>query len=130
MDERDISRLAYMRMRIDVVGRPVGCPARVSDAGITPGGVGLQLILERLNLPFSFFDIQRAIHQSDTRRIVTAVFQPFKSFDNNIARLFVSYISNNSTHKNSLKLATIFYYTILTKKVTIFQFIILTVILK
>ena len=98
MDERNLAGFTYMGMAVDIIGSAVGSPPRVTNTNNAFGGIGLQLIFKILNFSFPFLDVQLAIQQRNTRRIVAAILQPLQPFDNNIARLLISYISYYSAH--------------------------------
>jgi len=85
-------------------GRPaVGGPPGVPDAVRSVERVFAQSLFEIAQLAFSSlnFEVMILIDDGDPRGIVTAIFELAQSVDNQRYDLFVSNVSNYSTHKIS-----------------------------
>ena len=72
-----------MGVRIDVIRRAVGGPARVPNANGSLGKVLPDVVGQINDFSLLFFDAQGTpiFQRSDSSTVVPAVLQPFKSFD-------------------------------------------------
>ena len=100
VDDGDLARAVLVGMGVQVVRAPMGGPARVRqpDRGMRrPVGDGR---LEVRELAGTLLDEQvaRVVDQSDARRVVAAVFEPFEPFDQDRARLTGTGVSDDATH--------------------------------
>ena len=101
VDDGDSAGLIEVRMRIFVRRRPMRGPARVADAEISRDRFGFQKLCETF-ADFSLFlaDQQFAVmHHGDACAVVTAIFQPSQSFQQDGRSRFFTDVSNNAAHK-------------------------------
>jgi hypothetical protein len=100
VDDHNLARLVAVRVGVFLGGAPVRGPARVPDAVITIERVKAYRFLEIPELALGPAKRQHAIlvHHRYTRRIVPAVFELPKPIDYERHNLFISNVSNNSTH--------------------------------
>ncbi len=100
VDQGDVLRFGVVRMRVDVVRDAVRGPARVGDADRAGRVFPFEEMFEVRDLAFAFIDVQfaRRRHQSHTRAVVAAVFEPMKPFQQDGCRVARTDVSDNSTH--------------------------------
>ncbi len=98
--DRDLTGLVEVRVRVAVVGRTVGGPAGVADAGVGEGQrVGRQLGVEVGQLAGLLGRDDRAVeHERDAGGVVAAVLQPSQTTDDNLFGRALSDVPNNSAH--------------------------------
>ena len=103
VDHGEASKTRGVRVGIDVVGRPVGGPAGVPDAHGTGWNFVANEGQEIFDLSFFLFYLDgiRAIKNSNTSAVVSAVFKSLQPFDENGKAVFITYISNDTAHRNT-----------------------------
>ncbi len=97
----DFAGAVEVRMGIAIGRRPVRGPARVGNAKTSRRRLGFQEARETLVNP-AFFLAQEQIavlHHGDARAVVTAIFQPPQSFEQDGRDFFFSDVSNDAAHK-------------------------------
>jgi hypothetical protein len=101
MDNDNLARLIAMRVRIFFGRSSVRRPTRVTDAVISIERMQTNAFLEISQLPFRTTQLEMLmiIDDGDSRRIVPAILELPKTVDNQRHDLFVSNVSDNSTHK-------------------------------
>jgi hypothetical protein len=89
-----------VRMRVFLGRTPVRRPARMPDAVVSVERIQANAFFEiaKLALGAAQRQIVILIYNGNARRIVTAVFEFPQAIDNERHNLFVSNISDNSTH--------------------------------
>jgi hypothetical protein len=97
----DSAGLVKMRMGIDIGRRPVRGPARMGDAKVSGRRFGFQQAREAfINPPLFLAQTQITIpHHGDARAVITAIFQPPQSFQQDGRDFFFADVSNDATHK-------------------------------
>src|SRR5713101_3561960 len=90
-----------MRVRVLFRRAAVRGPTRVAHAVSAVEGLQPQRFFEVAQLAFGPADLQLVVfvNDSDTRRVVAAVFKLAQAVDNQRHYLFVSNVSDYSTHK-------------------------------
>ncbi len=97
------SKPRSMRVGVDVIGRPVRGPSGVSDAH----GAGRNFVANKgqkvLDLSFFLFYLDGIcpIKNGNTSAVVSAVFESLQPFDENGEAVFITYVSNNTAHRNT-----------------------------
>ena len=94
-----------MRVRIDIIRRPVGGPPRVPDAH-HPDGRGIPDVVQQIRdfplfLLYSYAGF--SIVNGHTGAVIATVFQALQALDEDGKRLLASHISDNSTHASKLR---------------------------
>src|SRR5436190_23978692 len=99
----DLPGLVAMRMRVFLGRTSVGRPTCVADAVRTIERFQANAFFKISQLSFGTpqFEVMSFIYDRNSRRIVTAILQLPKSVDDQRHYLFISNVSNNSTHKNN-----------------------------
>ena len=101
VDDGDFAGLIEMRMGIFVRRRPMRGPAGMSDAEGSGGWVGFQQRREAFVNPAPFLAHQQvgvACH-GQARAVITAVFQPPQSFQQDGRGCFLADVTNDAAHK-------------------------------
>src|SRR5438045_1708962 len=98
MNNGKLSRSGIVRVSIFIVGFTMCGPAGMSHSYMTAQVLTLNKIFKVSNFTFLFINRKAFIKQGNTCTIITPVFQAFKSFDDHIAGLSLTYVGNNSTH--------------------------------
>ncbi|MNN19649.1 hypothetical protein D3C81_1328990 [compost metagenome] len=90
-----------MRMCIVRSGCAVGCPARVRDAGKAAQVFLGNLLFQFRHAGGAACAFQLAVDvQRDAARVVTAVFESFKAFDQNGSDIALSDCADDTAHRN------------------------------
>jgi hypothetical protein len=102
MNHGEATKASRVRVGIHVVWRPVGGPAGVPDASGSGWNVAANEGKQVLDLSFFLFYLYgiRAIKNSNTGTVVSAVFESLQSLDENGKTVFVAYVSNYTAHRN------------------------------
>jgi hypothetical protein len=104
MDDDDLSGLVAVRMGIFLgrtsVRRPSGVPDTVISVKRAEPDAFFQIPQLALGTPK--LEVIVIVNNGDSRRIVTAVFELSEAVNNKRHDLFISYVSNNSTHNFAL----------------------------
>ena len=91
-----------MRMGVDIRRTAVRCPARMSDAEAALWHISLDLIAQRGKTSHALLHANLAVAiDGDARRVVATVFQLRQTIQQELCRLTIPDITNNSTHKNT-----------------------------
>ena len=99
----EIARAVCMRMRIAVRRAAVRRPARMTDADMTCWLISFDDSLEFGKTTHAFFHADLSLIQdSDSRRIIAAIFKLRQSLDEKRRRLTLANITNDSTHRQNL----------------------------
>ena len=100
MHDNDLAGLIAMRMRVLFGRAAVRCPTRVTDAIVSVERIQTNALFQIPELPFRTAQLEmlRTIDHSDTRRIVTAILELSQSVNDQRYDLFISNVSDNSTH--------------------------------
>ena len=98
---RKLARTAEMRVRVRVGRLAVRCPPCVSDSDVARKCLAASgFLFENRQTPLCLYHIELSVIQNcKPRRVITSVFELFKTLQKNRSRLFVTYISNYSAHK-------------------------------
>ena len=98
----DILRLGAVRMGIDVVRDTMRRPACVRDADISAQLLPREEMFEVRDLALAFVNVERTvlIDHRHTRAVVTAVFQPVQTFQQDRTGFAPADISYNPTHNS------------------------------
>ena len=99
---RDAASHVGVRVGVAVVGRAVGCPPSVPDAGRPVDRAVAELLLEILDPPGLLGDLQRAVavDDGDTRGVVAAVFEQPQAVEDDLQRVAGSDVADDSAHGN------------------------------
>src|SRR5215212_6900535 len=99
MYNRDVAFAVDVRVRIAFVGNAVGCPAGVSDAGVTLDRARGQRPLQLRDLPCRLSRLDAAaVHHCYPRRVVAAILHAFEALEQQRCCATRSDITDNSTH--------------------------------
>ena len=100
VNQSQVLVLRIMRMRIDIVRLPVGCPSGMRDADSSGSVLVADKLLQVTDFSFGLIHRKNAIgvDKSYAGTVIASVFQPVKSFDQDGGRLFLAHVSYNSTH--------------------------------
>ena len=104
VDERQLAGAVGMRMRVRVVRRPVGRPARVADAGMARRAVAVEVIGEVRELAGLLLDEDGAVigPHGDAGRVVAAVLEPPQALDQDRRGVTRTDVSDDPAHVTSL----------------------------
>ena len=92
-----------MRMRINIGRTSVRSPARMTDTRCSDRHIAADFILQGCKTADALFDADfLTVINGDTGRIVTAVLKLGQSFQQETDGLFVTDISDNTTHNKNL----------------------------
>jgi len=91
-------RSGIVGVGILVVGLAVGGPAGVAHADVSMGVFGSDKSFELTDLTFFLVDVQLAVEQGYASGVVTPIFKPMQTFNNDGAGLTIADISNNAAH--------------------------------
>ncbi len=91
---------ADVGVRIDVIRRAVGRPARVSNADGPGHGGPIQTVSEIVNLSLLFLNVKIGfVDRCETGRVVPTVFEALEPCEQQILGLLISNVSDNSAHR-------------------------------
>ena len=100
VDDRDVAGAVAVRMGVQVVGAPVGRPARVgeADGGVrcAVGDRGLEI--DELARPLLDEEVPGVVDEGDPGRVVATVFEPLEPFDEDGARLPRTGVADDAAH--------------------------------
>ena len=102
VDDGQLLRFRKMGMCVHLVRLPVGCPAGMCDADMAADVLVFGKFLQFGNLSLGLVDVQLAlrIDERHAGTVITSVFQPVKTLDQDGIGIPVSDISYYSTHNN------------------------------
>src|SRR5688500_111323 len=93
--------LVEVGMTVFIRGRPVGGPARMTDAGLTGDSIGLENLGETfVDLPLFLFYLEFLVAEDgDARAVVAAILEPSEALQNDGGGLLFSDITNDAAHE-------------------------------
>ena len=103
VDHGEAAKSCGMRVGVNVVRWPVRGPSGVTDAHRAGWNFVANEGQEIFNFPFFLFYLNgiRAIKNSNTSAVVSAVFESLQALDENGKAVFISYVSNYTAHRNT-----------------------------
>ena len=104
VDHRDVARAVLVGMRVEIVRPPVRRPAGVSQPDRRMGRAVLDGGLKHRQLagPLLHEQVALLVDERDAGRVVTAVFEPAKAFDQDRTGFARSGVANDAAHAGAV----------------------------
>jgi len=99
MDDGDFSGVIEMGVGVDLIGAAMSSPAGVPNPNHCRGNPSGEHFLEIADSSGAFGEMKCAVfEQGNSRRVITAVFETFETFNKNRLGRFIPEVRYNSTH--------------------------------